>query len=68
MSIAENVARIRSEMEAADEVRKSSRHYAKRQLTWFRRNKDIRWITRKADSSPEEILRCARQIIRESDN
>ena len=54
--------------EAADEVRKSSRHYAKRQLTWFRRNKDIRWITRKADSSPEEILRCARQIIRESDN
>ena len=54
--------------EAANEVRKSSRHYAKRQLTWFRRNKDIRWITRKADSSPEEILRCARQIIRESDN
>ena len=30
--------------EAADEVRKSSRHYAKRQLTWFRRNKAIHWI------------------------
>ena len=24
--------------EAAEEVKKSSRHYAKRQLTWFRRN------------------------------
>ena len=54
--------------EAADEVRKSSRHYAKRQLTWFRRNKEIRWIMRTADSSPEEIILRARQIIRESDN
>ena len=27
--------------EAAEEVKKSSRHYAKRQLTWFRRNKEM---------------------------
>ncbi len=54
--------------EAADEVRKASRHYAKRQLTWFRRNKNIHWLTRDFGSSTEEILRQARQIIRESDN
>ena len=30
--------------EAAAEVKLRSRQYAKRQLTWFRRNPDIRWI------------------------
>ena len=54
--------------EAADEVRKSSRHYAKRQLTWFRRNKSIHWLTRDTGEGAEEILRRARQIILESDN
>ena len=54
--------------EAADEVRKSSRHYAKRQLTWFRRNKNIHWLTRNTGESPEEILCRARQIIRDFDN
>ena len=36
--------------EAADQVRQSSRHYAKRQLTWLRRNKNIHWITRESDT------------------
>ena len=54
--------------EAAEEVRKSSRHYAKRQLTWFRRNKNIHWLTRQTGEGSEEILKRARQVIRESDN
>ena len=49
--------------EAADEVRKSSRHYAKRQLTWFRRNKNIHWIIRNPGESTEEIIRHARRIV-----
>ena len=53
--------------EAADEVRKSSRHYAKRQLTWFRRNKSIHWLTRQTGEGSEEILKKARQIIRDFD-
>lgn len=28
-----------------DEIKQSSRRYAKRQLTWFRRNKNIHWLT-----------------------
>ncbi len=54
--------------EAADEVRKSSRHYAKRQLTWFRRNKQIHWLTRETGAGAEEIIRRARQVITDFDN
>ena len=54
--------------EAADEVRKSSRHYAKRQLTWLRRNQNIHWIIRESDTSQEEIITQARRIIRAFDN
>ena len=53
--------------EAADQVRQSSRRYAKRQLTWLRRNKNIHWLTRETGQSSEEILALARQVIRESD-
>ena len=52
--------------QAVEEVKKPSRHYAKRQLTWFRRNKALHWLTRGPDSP--EILEAARQILRENDN
>ena len=67
----EFVSALHGEMtigEAADEVRKSSRHYAKRQLTWFRRNKNIHWLTRAAGEGSAEILNRARQVIRAFDN
>ena len=54
--------------EAADQVRRSSRRYAKRQLTWFRRNKDMHWLTRLPGEGPEEIYAKARQLIQETDN
>ena len=53
--------------EAAEDLKKASRHYAKRQLTWFKRNKNIHWLTRTADTSPEEILERARQLAVDSD-
>ena len=53
--------------EAADQVRQSSRRYAKRQLTWFRRNKSIRWLTRKPGQDGSEILTAARQLLQEND-
>ncbi len=67
----EFVAALNGEMsieQAADDVRKFSRHYAKRQLTWFRRNKNIHWLTRATGESNEEIIHRARQQILESDN
>ena len=54
--------------EAADEVRKASRRYAKRQLTWFRRNKAIHWLTRREGDGAGEIIAAARQIVRNFDN
>ena len=54
--------------EAADAVRQASRRYAKRQLTWFRRNKAIHWLTRRDGDGSEEIIAGARQIIRNFDN
>ena len=53
--------------EAADEVRKSSRHYAKRQLTWFRRNKAMNWLVRQTGEDSGKIIEMACRVIRNSD-
>ena len=53
--------------EAAADVQKSSRHYAKRQLTWFRRNKDMHWLIRETGEGSEEILEKARRVILDCD-
>lgn len=66
----EFVAALRGEgtiEEAADAVRQSSRRYAKRQLTWFRRNGNMHWLHRD-EGDGEEIFRAARQIIQEIDS
>ena len=54
--------------EAADQVRQSSRRYAKRQLTWLRRNSAIHWLHRNNSTGNGEILSAARQVLQESDN
>ena len=54
--------------EAADLVKQSSRRYAKRQLTWLRRNPAIHWLRRKPGQSANEIVAAALQIVTESDN
>ena len=53
--------------EAADEVRRASRRYAKRQLTWFRRNKNMNWLTRHEGEGSEEIIQKARRVLLNSD-
>lgn len=53
--------------EAADSVRQSSRRYAKRQLTWFRRNEKMCWLIRSRDTNAEEITKSALQIIQDFD-
>ena len=52
---------------AAEQVKQSSRHYAKRQLTWFRRNENIHWLRRAPGESTKEILSQARQYLGEFD-
>ena len=58
----------RSSIETATAlVQQSSRKYAKRQLTWFRRNPAIHWLRREASDGNGEILAKARQILAEYD-
>ncbi len=54
--------------EAAAQVCQSSRRYAKRQLTWFRRNHAIHWLRREPGMGSGEILAQARQVLHETDN
>ena len=54
--------------EATALVQQASRHYAKRQLTWFRRNPAIHWLRRAPGEGTDEILLKARQMTTDSDN
>ena len=53
--------------EATAQVQQASRRYAKRQLTWFRRNKDMHWLMRQPGDNFEEILKAARQVATQFD-
>ena len=53
---------------AIAQVQQSSRRYAKRQLTWFRKNPNIHWICRKTGQSSDEIFETARQTVLQFDN
>ncbi|MDD2752430.1 MAG: tRNA (adenosine(37)-N6)-dimethylallyltransferase MiaA [Candidatus Omnitrophica bacterium] len=44
------------DLEKAVEIMKlNTRHYAKRQLTWFRKEKRIQWINLKGKEKPQEV-------------
>ncbi len=49
--------------EAVEKIKQESRHYAKRQLTWFRRDEDINWIM--VDDAPnfDTVIEQAMRII-----
>ena len=64
----EMAAAIRGECtvrQAAERIKQASRNYAKRQLTWFRRNEAIHWLyVDESKSLPEEAMR----LLSEQDN
>ena len=53
--------------EAIAQVQQSSRRYAKRQLTWFKRNEKIHWLRRAPGQCAEEIFSAAFQLARNFD-
>lgn len=51
--------------EAVRLIKRDSRHYAKRQLTWFRRARDITWIERQAyHEDMKEMLEAMKEECR----
>lgn len=49
--------------ECADIIRQETRHYAKRQLTWFRRNEKINWFMLDKYSEKSKISQICRKAI-----
>ncbi len=52
--------------EAVYRIKRDTRHFAKRQLTWFRREKDVRWIDRRDFSSDSDIAAFIEKEVRET--
>lgn len=46
-------------------LKRDTRHFAKRQLTWFRREKDVTWIEKNEFASEEELLQHMLSILRD---
>lgn len=53
--------------EAVEKIKAESRRYAKRQLTWFRRNKDIVWMSPNDEEFYEKILEKCFTFLRKFD-
>lgn len=51
--------------EAEVQIKQGSRRYAKRQLTWFRRNQKIHWILREQGQKDIDVFRQAFRLISE---
>ena len=49
--------------EAKHLMQRNSRRYAKRQLTWFRKDKRIRWIQIKDEETPQSVASRINRII-----
>ena len=52
-----------TEAQALEEVKLRTRQYAKRQLTWLRRNPDIHWITWEKDRDFARALQISTEIL-----
>lgn len=50
--------------EAVYVLKRDTRHFAKRQLTWFKRERDVTWIDRQAYESDEKILETMLDMLR----
>lgn len=54
--------------EAVLKIKKETRHFAKRQLTWFKRERDVIWFDKeKYDYRDDAILRDMIQILKEKE-
>ena len=51
--------------EAIDAIKSDSRHFAKRQMTWYRREKDILWVPAGSKQPVEEVTGFLIRHIRE---
>jgi len=53
--------------EAVYLLKRDTRHFAKRQITWFKREQDVIWLSKKDYSSEDDILTEMVQILKEKE-
>lgn len=46
---------------AIEAIKLNTRHYAKRQMTWFRKDEEIIWMDREEENLVQKILECFRR-------
>ena len=59
----------RTLLEAVRVLKRDTRHFAKRQLTWFRRERDVRWLKLEDfDSDPDKVLKHILEEFRQEES
>ena len=52
--------------EAVEIIKRDTRHFAKRQITWFKREKDVCWIDKsQLDNREDLVLETMLSVLRE---
>lgn len=51
--------------EAVERIKRDTRHFAKRQITWFKRERDVIWFHKQDYADEEQILRKMAEILKE---
>jgi len=51
--------------EAVYKIKRDTRHFAKRQLTWFGREKDVLWVNQDLFAAEEEVLSHMLDVLRQ---
>ena len=51
--------------ETVDKVKRDTRRFAKRQLTWLRREKEVVWLNKKEYEQEKNLLDSVLNIIKE---
>lgn len=54
---------VKPKEECIDKIKQYSRNYAKRQLTWFRRDERIQWVEIKEDTAFSTIIAECKKIV-----
>lgn len=52
--------------EAVERIKRDTRHFAKRQITWFRREKEVTWIPMESFQTKQEVLEELLRIVKEN--
>lgn len=55
-------------VDAVEKIKQESRRYAKRQMTWFRRNKDIHWVRPYEENGLEKIFEECQRFLNNAED